>query len=82
MTRQLKLQALQAILRLTPASKSMLRFDKYVERGDLEGFWTYYQGAMGGRSDIRRNVEEGGQISFEMLEPAMRAVYQLQETPE
>lgn len=81
MTLELKLKVLVQMLRLTPASKSMLTITEFEDRGDLDGLWDFYQGAMQIQPEMRSQVERGGQVSFEMLRPAMEAVYRLAEEP-
>jgi hypothetical protein len=77
MTKMLQAQVLLAILKNAPMGSAEPRFADYAAAGDVEGFWKYYQNAMAKRSDVRRNVESAGQISFEMLRPAMEPVYRL-----
>lgn len=79
MTRQLKTKVLLSILQLAPMGSSQRTFAAFADRGDLDGFWTHYLHCIAARSDIRANVELAGRISFEMLRPAMDAVFALPE---
>jgi hypothetical protein len=72
-----KAEALFAILKCAPMGRSLEPFRQYAEAGDVESLWRYYQNAMAKRADIRRGVESAGQVSFEMLQPAMETVYKL-----
>jgi len=62
--------------------RSKDQFQAYARAGDVEGLWSYYQNAMARRPDIKRGVESSGEVSFEMLRPAMEAVYRLPTKPE
>ena len=57
--------------------ESRPNFRKYAEAGDLDAFWQYYLNSIQSRSDVKRSVEAAGQMSFELLRPAMEAVFKL-----
>jgi hypothetical protein len=77
MTKAHKARVLYGILQWAPMVNSRPEFRRYAEAGDLDGLWDYYQNSMRSRPDVKRNVERGGEVSFEMLRPAMEAVYKL-----
>jgi hypothetical protein len=77
MTKSDKVKVLFEILKLAPMTSSKPDFGRYAEAGDLDGFWTYYENSIRTRADVRARVEVHGEISFEMLRPAMGAVYRL-----
>jgi hypothetical protein len=77
MTKAHKVRVLYGILQWAPMVESRPNFRKYAEAGDLDAFWEYYQNSMRSRSDVKRNVEACGEVSFEMLRPAMEAVFTL-----
>ena len=77
MTDAYKVKVLYAILRWAPMVESKPDFKRYAEAGDLAGFWRYYENSIRARPDVKRNVESSGEVSFEMLRPAMEAVYGL-----
>ena len=52
----------------------------YAERGDVSAFWTFYQKSITARPDVKRSVEKAGDISFEMVRPAMETIYKLPTT--
>ena len=78
MTKAQKLRTLLAIVECVPATHTMTVFESAMRRGDLAAFWDHYQEV------LRRSTPEeeltvvpNGAISFEMIEPAMQAVYDL-----
>ena len=78
MTKAQKLRTLLAIVECAPATHAMTGFESAMRRGDLAAFWAHYQEA------LKRSKHEGtlkvaskGAVSFEMIEPAMQAVYDL-----
>ena len=78
MTKAHKLRTLLAIVECVPAAHAMTVFESAARRGDLSAFWDCYQdvlerGKQGG--DLR--VASNGGVSWEMIEPAMQAVYDL-----
>ena len=75
MTQSLKAQVLFSILKIALVTPSERRFKQYADDGDVEGLWTYYQNAMKARPDVKKMVERGGKVTFEMLLPAMKAVF-------
>jgi hypothetical protein len=77
MTKSHKVRVLYGILQWAPMVNSKPDFRNYAEAGNLDAFWTYYQNSIRVRADIKRSVEAAGEVSFEMLRPAMEAVYKL-----
>lgn len=80
MTDAYKVKVLYSILRWAPMVESKPNFKQYAETGDLASFWRYYENSIKARQDVRRSVESVGEVSFEMLRPAMEAVYRLPTT--
>ena len=81
MTNAHKRRTLLAILECAPAAHAMTVFESAVRSGNLSLFWTQY------RSTIRTSThtddpqpESKGDITVAMLEPAMKAVYDLPTT--
>ena len=78
MTKAQQLPILLAIVECAPAARAMTRFESAARRGDLSAFWDHYQAALKRSTHDRElKVASKGEISFEMLEPAMQAVYDL-----
>jgi hypothetical protein len=78
MTKAQKLRTLLAIVECAPAASAMTVFESATRRGDLSAFWDHYQEV------LKRSTHEGelkvapnGEVSFEMIEPAMQAMYDL-----
>lgn len=82
MIKSVKAQVLFAVLQCAPMGRSKDTFANYAKEGDVESLWQYYQNAMASRRDIKRGVETSGEVSFEMLRPAMEAIYRLPTKPE
>jgi hypothetical protein len=61
--------------------RSKDQFGEYAEAGDVEAIWQYYQRAIAARPDVKRSVESSNEVSFEMLRPAMEAIYWLPIKP-
>jgi hypothetical protein len=76
-TKSDKVKVLFEILKLAPMTRSKPAFGRYADAGDLDSFWTYYENSIRARADVRKRVEDHGEISFERLQPAMNAVYGL-----
>jgi hypothetical protein len=74
---KLKARILFQILSLSPATKSMENFGRYAQSGDVEQFWRYYKNSLAKEHERGRRLEQSEEISFEMLRPAMEAVYEL-----
>ena len=79
MTTAHKLRTLLAILECAPAARAMTVFESAARGGNLSLFWKQY------RSTIRKSKhttepESKGEITLAMLEPAMKAVYDLPTT--
>jgi len=78
MTKAQKLRTLLAIVECVRAASAMTGFESAARRGDLAAFWDHYQEAL-------RTSKQGGdlkvassdEVSWEMIEPAMQAVYDL-----
>ena len=77
MTSAHQAKVLYAVLTCAPMTTSKPDFKRYADVGDVKGLWRYYMNAMRARSDVKEQVETGGQISFEMLRPAMETIYGL-----
>lgn len=80
MTKSHKVRVLYGILQWAPMVNSKPDFKRYAQSGDLDAFWKYYQNSIRARADIKRSVENAGEVSFEMLKPAMEEVYKLPTT--
>ena len=78
MTKAQKVRTLLAIVECAPVACSMTVFESAARRGDLSAFWDHYQDALGRpKPDGQLKVASKGEISFEMIEAAMQAVYDL-----
>ena len=83
MTTAQQLRTLLAIVECAPAARAMTGFESTARRGDLSVFWNYYQEALKRSKHDKDlhvkdlNVASKGEVSFEMIEPAMQAVYDL-----
>ena len=78
MTKAQKVRTLLAIVECAPAACAMTAFESAARRGDLSAFWDHYQDALGrSKHDGQLRVASKGEISLEMTEPAMQAVYDL-----
>ena len=78
MTKTQKLRTLLAIVECAPAASAMTVFESATRRGDLSAFWDHYQDMLGrSKHDGELKVASNGEVSFEMIEPAMQAVYDL-----
>ena len=78
MTKAHKLRTLLAIVECAPAAHAMTVFESAARRGDLSAFWNYYQDVLGREKqggDLKAASNE--EVSWEMIEPAMQAVYDL-----
>ena len=78
MTKAQKLRTLLAIVECVPATHTMTVFESAMRRGDLAAFWDHYQEVLGTSTpDEKLTVVSNEEVSFEMIEPAMQAVYDL-----
>ena len=78
MTKAQKLRTLLAIVECAPAARAMTVFESAARRGDLSAFWDHYQDMLGrSNNEEEPKVASNGAVSFEMLKPAMQAVYDL-----
>jgi hypothetical protein len=78
MTKAQKLNTLLAIVECAPAARAMTVFESATRRGDLSAFWGHYRDVLGrSKHDGEPKVAPNGEVSFEMIEPAMQVVYDL-----
>ena len=78
MTKAQKLRTLLAIVECVPATHTMTVFESAMRRGDLAAFWDHYQEVLRTSTlDEKLKVASNGEVSFEMIEAAMQAVYDL-----
>ena len=78
MTNLQKLRTLLAILECAPAAHSMTAFESAARKGDVVSFWAHYQSALrASKHDGKPHPEADGEITLEMLKPAMKVVYEL-----
>ena len=78
MTKAQKLRTLLAIVECASATHTMTVFESAMRRGDLPAFWDHYQEVLRTSTlDEKLKVASNGEVSFEMIEPAMQAVYDL-----
>ena len=78
MTRTHKPRTFLAIVECVPAAQAMTVFESAARRGDFLAFWNYYQDVLGRKKqggDLKAVSNE--EVSWEMIEPAMQAVYDL-----
>lgn len=78
MTTAHKLRTLLAILECAPAAHTMTVFESAARSGNHSVFWKTYRSAL--RTSTHRAeplLESEGGITLAMLEPAMKAVYEL-----
>ena len=76
MTMRLKAEIMLAILNLAPTKDSRREFAKLAAEGNAGGIWTYYQRAIATRPDIEASVAKSQHVTFGMLLPAVKAVYE------
>ena len=78
MTKAQKLRTLLAIVECAPATHAMTVFESAMRRGDLSAFWDHYQEVLRRSTpDEELKAVSNAEVSFEMIEPAMQAVYDL-----
>ena len=77
MTNTQKLRTLLAILECAPAAHATTVFESAARSGDLSSFWKQYRSALRESKHDERQLESGSEITLAMLEPAMKAVYDL-----
>jgi hypothetical protein len=75
-TTKLKAKIMLAVLDLAPVGTSRPELVRMANDGNVPGLWRYYQNALGKRAE-GEVVAHNNEIAFEMLQPAMKAVYQL-----
>jgi hypothetical protein len=77
MTTKLKAKIMLAILDLAPLGAARPEFLRMANDGNVPGMWRYYQNSLAKRADVGESVAHANEIAFEMLEAAVKAVYQL-----
>ncbi len=78
MTKAQKLRTLLAIVECVPAANATTVFVSAARRGDLSAFWDHYHEVLERSTDKGESkVAASGAVSFEMIEPAMQAMYDL-----
>ena len=78
MTNAQKLRTLLAILECAPAAYATTVFESAARSGNLSLFWKQYRSALRpSKPNDEPHLESKGEITFAMLEPAMKAVYDL-----
>jgi hypothetical protein len=78
MTTKLKARIMLAILDLAPmATPSKSEFVRMANDGNVPGMWRNYQNALAKRAQVGESVAHANEIAFEMLEPAVKAIYEL-----
>ena len=78
MTTAQTLRTLLAIVECVPPARAMTGFESAARRGDFSAFWEHYQDVLGKEKqggDLK--VASNNEVSWEMVEPAMQAVYDL-----
>ena len=81
MTNAHKLKTLLAILDCAPAAHAMTVFESAARSGNLSLFWKQYRSALRtSKLTDEPQPESEGEITLAMLEPAMKAVYDLPTT--
>ena len=77
MTTADKLRTLLAILECAPAAHALTVFESAARSGNLSVFWNAYRSALRTSTRDKSLPESEGEITLAMLEPAMKAVYDL-----
>ncbi len=78
MTNAQKLRTLLAILECAPAAHATTVFESAARSGNLSSFWKQYRSALRkSRQHDEPQLESKEGITLAMLEPAMKAVYDL-----
>jgi hypothetical protein len=77
MTPKLKAAAMFKVLSLAPMGQAEDRFREFAKRGDVEGFWDYYEGCLRNLPTTDERIEKAGKVSFRMMKPALEALYRL-----
>ena len=77
MTTKLKARIMMAILDLAPMGAAKAEFTRMANDGNVPGLWRYYQNALAKRADVGESVAHANEISFEMLQPALKAIHHL-----
>ncbi len=77
MTTAQKTRVLRTILDCSPASHAMTVFESAARTGDLASLWAAYQAALPRSTHPRKPRAPSTDITLDMLEPAMTAVYEL-----
>lgn len=77
MTTKLKAKVMLAILELAPLGTSRPEFVRMANDGNVPGIWRYYQNSLAKRVKVEEAIARADEISFALLQPAMKAVYEL-----
>ena len=78
MTKTQKIRTLLAVLECASVTQSMTGFESAARARNLASLWSYYQsGLRTSKRDRKPRADERTEITLEMLEPAMNAVYEL-----
>ena len=78
MTRKQKADVLLTIVECAPISEKTHKvFKGYAADSDADAMWTYFINAINSQPQMKRRVEGSGEVSFEMLQPAMETIYRL-----
>jgi hypothetical protein len=77
MTTKVKAKIMLAILKVAPMGASQQEFERMASDGNVPGMWRYFQNSLAKRVDVGKSVAHADEVSFEMLEPAVKAVYKL-----
>ena len=77
MTTADKLRTLLAILECAPAAHALTVFESAARSGNLSVFWNAYRSTLRTSTHDKSLPESEGEITLAMLEPAMKAVYDL-----
>ncbi len=77
MTTEQKTRVLRTILDCSPASQVMTAFESATRTGELASLWAAYQAALRRSKHARKPRAPSTDITLDMLEPAVNAVYEL-----
>ena len=78
MTKAQKVRTLLAVVECSSIAQSMTGFESAARARNLASFWSHYQSALrSSKRDRKPRTDERTEITLEILEPAMNAVYEL-----
>jgi hypothetical protein len=77
MTTKLKAKIMLAILDLAPMGTARPEFIRMANDGNVPGMWRYFQNALVKQAEGGASGAHSNEIAFDMLEAAVKAVYQL-----